>query len=162
VFTRARHLSLLWASWIESIYSPSISLCCILVLFSQLFRLIKSVFLPSIFGQNCICIFHLSYPYILLRTSHSPCAYYPQNIRWREQITSLLIVECGLVSSSFLSHARIFPSLPYAKIHAIFFLLWMWAPPQAYNTLCKITVSEILISTFLHERWGCKSFLTQC
>jgi hypothetical protein len=28
--------------------------------------------------------------------------------------------------------------------------------PWAYKTVFKITASEILISTFLHEKWGCK------
>jgi hypothetical protein len=91
VFTRARHLSLSWASWIQSTLShPRRSRYILLILSSQLRICLPSGLLLSGFPDNTftgVCS-HLPHACHMPHPFHSLWFDHPNNIWWQGQIKS--------------------------------------------------------------------------
>ena len=91
--TSVRHLSLSWASPIQSIYPHPTSWRPILILSTHLRLGLPSGLLPSGFPTKTLYT-----PRLLTHTRHMPSPspsqfYYPHNIGWGVQIISLLVIQ---------------------------------------------------------------------
>jgi len=91
--TSARHLSLYWASSIQSIHPHPTSWRSVLILSSNLRLGLSSGLVPSGFPIKTLYT-HLLSPHTLYmsRPSHSSRFYHPNNVGWGVQITKLLIL----------------------------------------------------------------------
>jgi len=116
VFTRAHHWSLLWARWIQSTLSHTISLKSILGLPSALF--------PSGFPTQILCAFLISH----IRATYSDNLIlfwldHPYNIWWSVQVMKLLIMRSFSASRHSLPRASKHPLLHPVPKHpqSVFF-----------------------------------------
>jgi len=90
--TSARHLSLSWASSIQSTHPHPTSRRSILILSSHLSLGLPSGLLPSGFPTKGVHTSPLPHTRYMPRPSHSSWFYHPHNIDWGVQIIQFLIM----------------------------------------------------------------------
>jgi hypothetical protein len=133
IFTKARHWTVSWASWIQFVSSFTISLRSSLMLSSHIRLGLPNGLLPSGLPSK-----------ILSHPSHPPGFNHPNNVRWRIQAVKFIIMQFSLwsVYFPFLS-PDIFLNTPFSKT------ISLCSSPKVryqvshpYSTTGKITVSQ--------------------
>jgi hypothetical protein len=163
VFTKARHWTLFWASWIQFAPSIPISLSSSLMLSSHLRLGLTSGLLPSGFPtKNPINTSPLPQPCHMSRPPHPPWFNHPNKIRWRIQVMKFIIIQFSPRSVFLPFRSKYPPQHSFQKSS-------VYVPPAKWETkfrthtaqLAKLQFCIFLIFRFFDMRRKDKRFWTE-
>jgi len=130
MFTRAHHLSLSWARWIQSTTSHTISLRSILILSSDPCLGFLSCSSLYIFQPKyCMHFSSLSHAHYMPCSFHPPWLDHPDNVLWSVQVMKLLV----MLSPAAFHHFLPLSSSPISSeefCSHTWLSSWIWGEPR--------------------------------